>query len=108
MEPMTPALIGEAPEKGPAWLLSLDGNWFTCSARHSGGAFWLYDAAEGIKGGMSGSPIIAENGSAIGVVCLSMGMVRRDLDKHREGGRPRLVHHLPAWVLSGRKGTQMP
>ena len=30
----------------------------------------VVDAAQGIAGGMSGSPIIAENGTAIGIVCL--------------------------------------
>jgi hypothetical protein len=50
----------------------------------------ISDAAEAIAGGMSGSPIIAENGTAIGIVCLSGG--------GKEGGpNARLMGNLPVW-----------
>ena len=53
----------------PARLLSLDGRWFSCTIRHFGGPLWITHAAERVLGGMSGSPIVAEAGTAIGVVC---------------------------------------
>jgi hypothetical protein len=82
--------IADAPQDGPAWLLSLDGRWFRCNVRHNGGMLRI-SAAEGIACGMSGSPIVAADGSAIGVVCC--GSVT-------EGGpNPRLTHNLPAWLL---------
>ena len=52
----------------PARLLSLDGRWFSCTIRHFGGPLWITHAAERVHGGMSGSPIVAEAGTAIGVV----------------------------------------
>jgi len=56
----------------------------------------VVDAAEGIVGGMSGSPIVANNGSAIGVICTSGGTS----EVHTEGGgNPRLVGNLPGWLL---------
>ena len=70
MEAVTPIAITDAPESGPAWLLSLDGNWFPCTVNtREGGPLWLSDAAEPIKGGMSGSPVISADGMAMGIVC---------------------------------------
>lgn len=34
---------------------------------------WIADAAEPIRGGMSGSPILATDGAAIDIVCVSGG-----------------------------------
>jgi hypothetical protein len=54
----------------PARLLSLDGRrWFSCTIRHFGGPLWITHAAERVHGGMAGSPIVTEIGTAIGVVC---------------------------------------
>src|SRR5262249_57037833 len=54
----------------PGRLLSLDGRrWFCCTLRHFGGPLWITHAAEGIRSEMSGSPIVTEIGTAIGVVC---------------------------------------
>src|SRR5215469_13553364 len=54
----------------PGRLLSLDGRrWFSCTVRHFGGPLWITHAAEGIRSEMSGSPIVTEIGTAIGVVC---------------------------------------
>ena len=54
----------------PARLLSLDGRrWFSCTIRHFGGPLWVTHAAESIRSEMSGSPIVTEIGTAIGVVC---------------------------------------
>jgi len=76
----------------PARLLSLDGRWFSCTIRHFGGPLWITHAAERVHGGMSGSPIVAEAGTAIGVVCTTTSP--------REGGpNARLSHNLPGWLL---------
>jgi hypothetical protein len=49
----------------PAFLLSPSNQWFRCTVRHRpNGMLNIIDAAEGIAGGMSGSPIIAEDGTA--------------------------------------------
>ena len=88
------APIGDAPpQRGPAWLLSLDNRWFRCDAQHRDGPFWITNAAENIVGGMSGSPIVRSDGSAIGVLCIS-------IEGTNEGGpNPRLGHNLPAWLV---------
>ena len=76
----------------PARLLSLDGRWFSCTIRHFGGPLWITHAAERVLGGMSGSPILAETGTAIGVVCT--------ITSPREGGpNARLSDNLPGWLL---------
>jgi hypothetical protein len=77
----------------PARLLSLDGRrWFSCTVRHFGGPLWITHAAEGIRSEMSGSPIVTESGTAIGVVCTAA--------VPWEGGpNPRLTHNLPGWLL---------
>ena len=77
----------------PARLLSLDGRrWFSCTVRHFGGPLWITHAAEGVHSGMSGSPIVTEIGTAIGVVCTAAAPW--------EGGpNPRLTHNLPGWLL---------
>jgi len=87
-----------------AWLLSLGGQWFRCRVMSRRGlALQVSDAVEGIRGGMSGSPIIAPNGRAIGVVCTSSGL-RDDGDDHREGGpNPYLPANLPGWLVRGAR-----
>jgi hypothetical protein len=50
-----------------AKVLSLSGQWISCSINHYGGALQLEGAA--IESGMSGSPIISRTGKAVGVVC---------------------------------------
>ena len=88
--------IADATEEGAAYLLTPDNTWSRCTVSHvryAGAPLWIDDAAEGIFGSMSGSPIMNENGQAIGVVSgISNGA--------RCGGpNPRLVSHLPGWLL---------
>jgi hypothetical protein len=59
-----------------------------------GWSLWISDAAEGIRGGMSGSPIVAPNGRAIGVVCTS-----------EDGPNPFLPANLPGWLVRGTRLT---
>jgi hypothetical protein len=87
-EAATPLAISDPPKKSSAWLLSLAGRWFHCTVGHNGGMLWIADAVEDIVGGMSGSPIVADDGTAIGVECSSLG-----------APNPRLTHNLPGWLL---------
>jgi hypothetical protein len=77
----------------PARLLSLDGRWFSCTIRHFGGPLWITHAVERVLGGMLGSPIVGEAGTAIGVVCTITSPTG-------EGGpNARLSDNLPGWLL---------
>jgi hypothetical protein len=67
MSAAVPLPISDAPEECPARLLALNGRWFRCSVnRINKGPLWISDARKGIVGRMSGSPIVADDGSAIG------------------------------------------
>jgi hypothetical protein len=78
----------------PARLLSLDGRWFSCTIRHFGGPLWITHAAERVLGEMSGSPIVAEAGTAIGVVCTTTSP--------REGGPNARLSDKPAGMAAPR------
>jgi hypothetical protein len=75
---------GRQPEGAMGWVLSLAGEWQQCRMSHFGGPLWLSSAK--IKGGMSGSPILSANGSAVGLIA----------SNHAQ---PRLLHSLPGWVI---------
>jgi hypothetical protein len=80
-----------------AWLFSLAGRWFGCVALQNGGSLGIVKAAEDIVGGMSGTPIVVDDGSAIGVLSTSAGPAS---EGHREGHpNPRLAGNLPGWML---------
>lgn len=89
----------QAVRECSALLLSLKNEWFPCKVRHQpNSALWVHHATNGIEGGMSGSPIIAEDGTAIGIICLGSG---GRMDKQFEGGpNPRLMGNLPGWFLA--------
>lgn len=101
--------VGAVSARTRAWLLSLDGRWIACTiknpyhvaAARSGCGLWITDATEPIVGGMSGSPILLDDGSIIGLISISMG----EGDKPHAGGgpQPSLTHCLPAWAASGIK-----
>jgi hypothetical protein len=80
-----------------ARMLSLSGEWFTCRVKSLGRTLWFDRAEQPVVPGMSGSPIVLPDGSAVGVACLSE-------DAHaggREGGpNPMLAAHLPGWLLA--------
>lgn len=94
-----PLWIADAP-KGitSAWLLSLDGRRFRCTVWHEGRdsrGLWVGDTAEDIVTGMSGSPILKDDGSAIGIVGTGG-------DPGEKGSRwlsPRLSGNLLGWLL---------
>lgn len=83
--------MGKAPRRCQGYLLSLDGKWIRCIVKHHGGPLWIEALSGPIEGGMSGSPILIDNATAIGVVCLGGG--------EPEGPNPRLEHNLPGWLL---------
>ena len=95
----------EKPVNG--WLLSLDGRWTKCNLRVP--TWWalsptLYvsEASDGIIGGMSGSPILLDDGRAVGVAVVAEGT--KD-ERYTEGGpQPILMYHLPGWLV-GRLTT---
>jgi hypothetical protein len=69
-------------------MLPLNGPSFRGVVKTVGrGPLWIVEATQAIVGGMSGSPILAKNGSAIGVVTTP------------QGPNPRLASHLPGWLL---------
>jgi len=88
---------GPPVAESAASLLSLDRRWFTCQVTSLGRALWIKDAVEPIQGGMSGSPIVAPDGTAIGVACLSAGP--DNLPHHEGGPNPVLATRLPGWML---------
>ena len=82
-----------------ARMLSLDGEWFSCQIACPRDLLWFDQAAQPVIGGMSGSPIVLPDGSAVGVVCAS--------DSGHSSGRtggpnPMLAAHLPGWLLEQR------
>lgn len=95
----TPALpVSEAVAESEAWLLSLAGSWGRCLVRHhENGPLWIEDAADGIHGGMSGSPILAGDGSAIGIVSVA-GAVGDNVPTGG-GPNPSLMGNLPNWLV---------
>ncbi len=98
---VVPFSIADAPEKGEGFMLSLEGKWFNVHvARCPGGPLWTDHATEPIAGGMSGSPIVLKNGSAIAVVT-SASTTGGDLNKCTAGGPdPVLTRNLPGWLLT--------
>jgi hypothetical protein len=78
-----------------AWVLMLDGEWAPCLVQcYKDGRLRLEAAAEGvIVGGMSGSPILARDGSAIGVIS------RSDSSGKFGGPNPQLSRNLPGWLV---------
>ena len=81
-------VIADAPDVGtetPAFVLSLDGTWQRCTALNDGRFLRISSAARIIETGMSGSPIVDENGAAIGLISTGDG--------------PSLTACLPPWLL---------
>jgi hypothetical protein len=91
------------PLKWQAWLISLDGRPQQCFVTHiPNGPLWIEGAAD-IAGGMSGSPILAEDGeTVVGVVCNSSGIgsgTSADPVSTEGGPNPRLAMNLPGRLM---------
>jgi len=63
---------------------------------------WI-EATQEIKPGMSGSPIIAQGGAAIGLVSVEWNRIGSNglAERLRSGPQPALMYHLPGWLISG-------
>jgi hypothetical protein len=90
-----PALrVKKARRKEQAWVLGLDGEWISVRTDWIGQRLWL-DLVP--KPGMSGSPVVASSGAAIGL--LSQGA--KDDDRRLRalgGGQPVFWDCLPQWL----------
>lgn len=97
-----PTRVGPLICASEARMLSLDGEWFACKVSHNmtGGGLWFDQAEQPVIGGMSGSPIVLPDGSAVGVVSTS----ESSQSDGREGGpNPVLSAHLPGWLLEAAR-----
>jgi hypothetical protein len=54
--------VGRRYAECQGWLLSLDRRWFRRRVHVSSVVAWIEDTAEPIEGGMSGSPIVTDEG----------------------------------------------
>jgi hypothetical protein len=98
MEGIQPLSVSDPPIQGRAWMLSLDGRWSRCTIDRQLNGPLRISEAENIARGMSGSPVIADDGSAIAVVV--SGSCDHSQDVCHEGGPyPVLTRNLPGWLL---------
>ena len=87
------------------WLLSLDGRWASCTVESfRDGTLWITKATTGIVGGMSGSPILSDDGRAFGVLCTSASI--KGEGPTDSGPQPQLSAHLPGWLLQNLRRRQ--
>ena len=89
------------PASTDAQMLSLGGEWFACRITSFGLVLWVEAAAQPIKGGMSGSPILLPDGSTVGVLCTGDQQydgANAPLDTGTGGPNPMLIDQLPAWL----------
>jgi hypothetical protein len=104
VDSVSPFTISGVPVEATASLISLAGEMISCVVRHSGGPLWISKLSHSIQGGMSGSPILAPNGWAIGVCVSGNGEEDDPTDSEdgiisESGPEPCLIHHLPGWLL---------
>jgi hypothetical protein len=84
-------LLGPPQAQTRGWMLALDGHWFSCDVHAFERSLWIRNATSDIASGMSGSPILDDDGAALGIVSVSGS---------REGGpNPFLARNLPGWLL---------
>jgi hypothetical protein len=88
------------------WVLSLDGQWFECAATYSeGGALTIRTkGSKRVVNGMSGSPVITDDGAALALV--STSGVSELIDDTTQC--PCLVDGLPGWLLDVMLGNDNP
>jgi hypothetical protein len=95
-----PLSLRRVRDEEPGWLFALDGqHWFRCKVEGIQHRLWVADATEPIRGGMSGSPILGDDGKALAVCCASAGSGDRELEDDGEGGPNPGVANLPDWFL---------
>jgi hypothetical protein len=96
------------PASSDAQMLSLNGRWFARRITSFGLVLWVEAAAQSIRGGMSGSPILLPDGGAVGVLCTGNQRDDDDADAQLDTGpggiggpNPLLFDQLPAWLARG-------
>lgn len=85
-----PALKLGSSVSGRVWILSLTGEWVPVSAKEAYGRLMIEDTPAN-QGGVSGSPLLADDGSAVGL--MSWGS-----DSNSGSSQPLLKNHLPGWL----------
>jgi hypothetical protein len=92
VEDAVPLSLSDFPaeEEITAWMFSVEGKWFQCTAQHFGGPLVTKHEAELIQGGMSGSPILASDASVIGAISMTS-----ENSPHDGGPHPRPICDLP-------------
>jgi hypothetical protein len=88
-ETIPATILGPPSAECKAWLLSLDGQWFRCEVTAGNRALTIDWAADRLAGGMSGSPIVSDDGKAIGVAVATPG----------DAAQPSLARQLPLWLI---------
>jgi len=108
VEAAVPLSLGDCPaeKETAAWMLSLEGEWFRCTAQHFGGPLITSKGKKPIQGGMSGSPILAADGSVIGVATTS-STVGWPKAKEESGTHPRPLCDLPQRYLLPKVGSKL-
>ena len=92
VDEVTPLTIRRPRKNARAWLLSLEGHWFRCQVESFPHGISIMGAEEPIRGGMLGSPILADDGNVISIICTLGGSAEED---EREGVSPLLTACLP-------------
>jgi hypothetical protein len=97
-ETIPASILGPPGAACKAWLLSLDGQWFRCEVTIGSRALTIDSAADKLVGGMSGSPIVSDDGKAIGVAVATPG----------DAAQPSLARQLPRWLIERIAGEPSP
>jgi hypothetical protein len=94
--------VRKCTEDEPVWLLGLDGQWFRAQRRHAivTPGICLEELGQPIAPGMSGSPILGDDGKALGVVCLGPNDAAAGNQHGINGPHANLAEHLPVWLFN--------
>ena len=104
-----PALQVRQARNGTGWILSLDGHWVRTELEVQKGMHGISLQTGPTDTGMSGSPILNDNGRAVGVVVIGIETVHQatgEWVKERAGPQPILTRNLPGWLL--QQGSVFP
>jgi hypothetical protein len=97
-----PALEVRQARNGTGWILSLDGHWVRTELEVHQGLHGVSLQTGPTDAGMSGSPILNDNGRAVGVVVIGTETVHQatgEQKKERAGPQPILTLNLPVALL---------
>ena len=98
IESLRALCIGKATS-GPGWMLTLDQKWVPIRLEVHARRFGVGLEIDAVEAGQSGSPILNDEGCAVGVVVIGSGTPTH---KKRSGPQPILTRDLPAWLVPGR------